>query len=512
MRRNRQSVGKEQIKKRWVSRRQFLAGAGAALTLPPLVSLMPEATARAATGKKVRAVLYVGYCGIDMQHLVPANPTVPTQAAPDILHKPLTSFGGAISRVIDADFAPVLPKMNLIHGLSLCGGRYQGHNATVLAGTHSQGREPTFGRSIDVVMEKSSGVYAPGDVVAVKALRTSDGLGSTTMSFECSGGVRTQPSFTFGDQNIFNQLFAGLKPADAEPEANPFPDQMIVDRVLDDLHALENNRRLSSADSRILEQYISGVQEVQGKIRANQLGLGPKCEVPSIAFQANTSGNSWQFPWNTQWGVKDAGALYDNIMDMIQLAFVCDLTRVVLISNTHWSNQPISSSSDGGIHHDCASSELAADRQKWGLKKMLRLAKALDQTSDPFGDGTLLDNSSMLWTNELGAWTTAHSTLAMPAVTFGGGGGYFRTGNYVDYRQGPLASSTKKELGRPYKQLLQSIMLSMGVPKSEYMNYGDGKGFGEFVQGIDQFGYVVGDAFAPYAGTHNDALPFLSIG
>jgi len=50
----------------------------------------------------------------------------------------------------------------------------------------------------------------------------------------------------------------------------------------------------------------------------------------------------------------------------------------------------------------------------------------------------------------------------------------------------------------------------MGVTKSEYTQYGDGNGFGEFRPGINQFGKVHPTMFAAYVNEHNDPLPFLS--
>ncbi|MEO1170822.1 MAG: hypothetical protein AAFX94_02060, partial [Myxococcota bacterium] len=166
--------------------------------------------------------------------------------------------------------------------------------------------------------------------------------------------------------------------------------------------------------------------------------------------------------------------------------------------------------SDGGLHHECPSSETSADRQRYGLKKLASLATGLDSTPDPHNDGTLLDNSVLLWTNELGAWTTAHSTLNMPAITFGGGGGTLNTGYYLDYRQRPLRKPKGFHYGRPYKQLLQTVMCSMGVPQSEYRQFGDGNGFGEFKEHVNQFSHNLPDAFSRYRNEHNEPLPFVS--
>lgn len=507
---------RERIHNRFVSRRQFLIGVGGAmLALPPLVSLRKAHAANGLGGKKVRAVIWTGMLGIDPHHFFPGSvPTsTPAPGVTDLHYTPLGEFDGPLSRVLDGDFASLRSKMNVYEGLSLCGGKYQGHNESVLSGTHSGGRDPQFGKTIDVVLEQSPSVYGPDEAVARRAMRLIDHHHLTGFSFDRVGGERRISSSTRGDQNMFNALFATLP----QPDGNqgPTPKQqnqtLIVDRVLADLRQLESHPRLSGDDRQVLQGYVDGVHEVQKKVAANQTSDAPACTVPDLSLESNTAGNGYKFPYDARWGIEDVGAMYDNIAEMTRLAFACDLTRVVFIGATLWSDRPIGSGSDGGLHHECPSSETSADRQQYPLKKLLRLAQGLDATADPQNDsGTLLDNSILLYANELGAWTTSHSTLNMPSLTFGSGGGYFQTGYYLDYRQRPLRSPKGYPLGRPYKQLLQSVMRSMGVQKSEYSQFGDGNGFGEFKAGINQFGYNDPDVFRRYESEHNDPLPFVS--
>lgn len=509
------------MKNRHISRRQFLMTAGSSfLALPPLLSLMsPLAVAQVTGTKKIRSVLYCGSLGIDPSQIFPAEtvPLTPVAGAYSTYYKKLNTFTDPISRIIDPSFAPMYPHMNLMKGLSLTGGLYQGHNGGVLCGSHSgteaDPRIPLYGKSIDVIMEQSANVYPAGQSIGRKAIR----LQSPGFSFDRVNGTPIKSGTVQGDRALFNLIFESLPSGTGGPTPLQIQNQtnrkLIVDQVYADLKALESNSRISREDKNILDRYVSSVHELQQKIIANNAGLGPSCSQPSLTLQSTTSGNYYQFPEDPRWGITNVGTLFDNYLEMIRLAFACDLTRVVYIGNAIWSDSPVAVSSDGGLHHECASSELAADRQKWGLLKMLKLAQMLQSTTDPFGSGaTLLDNSSILFTNELGSWTTAHSTFAMPAVMFGSAGGFFKTGNYVDYTQLPI---TKKfgataSPGRPYKQLMQSIMQSMGVPKSEYMQFGDGNGFGEFKEGINQFGKLTTDTFKPYANEHNDLLPFVT--
>ena len=96
----------------------------------------------------------------------------------------------------------------------------------------------------------------------------------------------------------------------------------------------------------------------------------------------------------------------------------------------------------------------------------------------------------------------------MPTFTIGNCGGSINSGYFLDYRQKPLRKVKGYEVGRPFKQILQTIMASMGVEKSEYSQFGDGKGFGEFNPRVKQFG-LDSDLFSQYGAVHNDPLKFV---
>lgn len=499
-------MSKRRIENRHLSRRQFLFGSGAMLVLPPLLSLMPErVAAQIAAMSKRRAITWTGLCGIDAHRMFPANQSdlTPFPGAQSVMYKPLSSFTGNPSYMLEAEFSSLYPHMNLMQGLSLTGGSWAGHNDGALAGIHSGEREPRLGKTIDVIMEQSPGVCKPEEgVVPHKAIRLFTTDHDAALSFDRIDGKRINSDHIRGDKALFNKLFAGFGGTTPMGSTDP---KMIVDKVYADLQALKNNKRLSSEDRFVLDRYISSVYELQLKV--NGSSGGATCQKPTFTLQVTKNGDGG-FPADG-YGITDTSLMFDNYIEMIKLAFACDLTRVVHIANTIWQDQPTDDSGNFGIHHDVASA-VAADRQKWGLKKFLKMGQALAGTQDTFGSGSILDNSIMFFTNELGDWTEGHNIFNMPAVTLGSCGGYFKTGNFIDYRQKPLRELKGYYLGRPYKQVLQSIMSGMGVPKAEYMQFGDGNGFGEFDNRINQFGVVLEKAFEPYKNDHNNELPMFS--
>jgi hypothetical protein len=524
---------KQLLENRHFSRRQFLIGSGyATLILPPLYSLMPSAVANAAEASlKRRAVIFMSYRGI-VPELMNPNPADLTQFSGGVhtYYKPLSSFaGGNVSYMVDSSFQPLFPYMNLVRGLSATSGNYRNHNDTMLAGLHG-GRHYNggvrSGTSIDVIMENSSSVYAPSEIMPMKAVRISSGPEGMAYSYSMKNGAAVLSTGIYGDGNLFNKLFSGLpaKPVlggstPIPPSARAVNQKLIVDRVKSDLDSLKAERNLSSSDLSTLNDYIDGVHELQKKVAANALpasvtkpGACTKLDLPNFGFQQTTQNNPSYFP--VGFGVKSTAAMFKNYNDMITLAFKCDLTRVVYIFNTIYEDAPVKLSTSGplSLHHECPSREISASRHKWGLTKLRDLAMSLKNTADAQG-GNILDNSILFYTNELGDWTTSHSVTSVPAITFGKGGGFFNTGYYVDYRQRPFTADQRIVFGRPYKQMLQSIMRSVGISEAEYSKYGAGAGggFGDFQADVTQDNKGPG-AYAAYKNEHNKALPFLTKG
>lgn len=100
---------------------------------------------------------------------------------------------------------------------------------------------------------------------------------------------------------------------------------------------------------------------------------------------------------------------------------------------------------------------------------MVDLASKLDVEEAP--GRTFLDNSLIVWTQESGH--LAHYGVDLPVVTFGSAGGFFRTRQYVDFRNQTPATA-KNYYGRiayygPTWQRWLAIQLqAMGIPRAEF--------------------------------------------
>ena len=78
-----------------------------------------------------------------------------------------------------------------------------------------------------------------------------------------------------------------------------------------------------------------------------------------------------------------------------------------------------------------ASQEKLTKINVWFCEQLAALAHKLDAIPEPGGDGTMLDNTTIVWTNELGKGNS-HTHDNIPFVLVGGGLG-FQTGRSLQF-------------------------------------------------------------------------------
>ena len=82
---------------------------------------------------------------------------------------------------------------------------------------------------------------------------------------------------------------------------------------------------------------------------------------------------------------------------------------------------------DDELSHEPDSNAKAQEKltkiNKWWCEQMAYLAKRLADTPEPGGQGSLLDNTVIMWTNELGKGNS-HTLDNIPFVLLGGGFGF----------------------------------------------------------------------------------------
>jgi hypothetical protein len=92
-----------------------------------------------------------------------------------------------------------------------------------------------------------------------------------------------------------------------------------------------------------------------------------------------------------------------------------------------------------GLSHEPDSNTKAMEQltkiNHWYCEQLAYLTKRLAETPEPGGDGSLLDNTLIVWTNELGKGSS-HTLDDIPFVLVGGGLD-FQMGRYTKFKRTP---------------------------------------------------------------------------
>lgn len=150
----------------------------------------------------------------------------------------------------------------------------------------------------------------------------------------------------------------------------------------------------------------------------------------------------------------------DQQVDLLSVAFACDLTRVASLQFSTATNgigaSWLDSPSDGHLlsHAGPTNTEAVEQlirRNRWVAEKLARLLAALDAI--PEGDGTVLDHTLIVWGSELGEGSV-HTHTDIPLVVAGGAPG-FRLGRLLNLgglSHGGLLTSVGRAMGLPIER------------------------------------------------------------
>lgn len=178
-------------------------------------------------------------------------------------------------------------------------------------------------------------------------------------------------------------------------------------------------------------------------------------------------------------GIVDSDSEYKRIgmmqMDVIALALACGANHAATLMWGSEAGGPVFNwdgmshqynhhkLSHGNTADDCSGAAVdgyldmlfAIDR--WYATQLAYLLDQLEAYDE--GDGTLLDNCSVVWMNNLSDGK-AHHFMDMPYVMFGSCGGYFKTGEYIKVTN---EESTVNDIDAPHNKLLTTIINATGA-------------------------------------------------
>ncbi len=230
-------------------------------------------------------------------------------------------------------------------------------------------------------------------------------------------------------------------------------DKSVLDAVREDANGYKN--KVSKADQRRLDEYLSSVREVEQRIedagkKGRLQGWRPTLAGPNIPRPAD--------------GIPQDIDKHMRLMcDILVLAFQTDTTRVctLKLNNDHSSLRFPHLKVDYMIHHLLSHT----DGDDWlkvnqfFTEQLAYICKKMDAVQE--GGRTLLDNSMILFCSSM--MTGNHNNDQLPVVLLGRGGGQIKSGRVLDY------------LGKPNRKMC-SLYLSMMDKAGVHLNeFGDSK-------------------------------------
>jgi hypothetical protein len=395
-----------------ISRRAVLRGVGCAIALPWLESLPAWRNPAAAAGAfpKRFAVLFMGN-GINGNHW--------------------WAKGSGAELKLSRSLAPLEPlktKINVLNGLfnkpGVGMGIHPGQTGNLLSGVPIQkGPIARSGVSMDQVLADRLGRETPRSSLVLACEQPATGYHDTNFSMAYSSHISWQRADApipgeVHPSRAFDALFenrGGLR------------NRSILDRVKE--RAASLHREVSSSDTARLDEYLASVRDVEERIE----------RIPPNALPED---------------LREHARL---MCDIVALAFQADRTRVaslLLASDLSSHRYPFLDVRER--HHDASHDDLSDGYERiarFHVSQLAYLAGRLEAM--PEGEGTVLDNSCLMWLSNMWAgWK--HDNMKVPVVTAGGLGGTLETGRALEYL---YAGDDNRKLCSLYL----SIMDRMGV-------------------------------------------------
>jgi hypothetical protein len=220
---------------------------------------------------------------------------------------------------------------------------------------------------------------------------------------------------------LFNKLYGRAK--DNEALAS------VLDGIRDDLKKVGDT--VGSADRKLLEEHAAFVRDMEKELKDQKAAGDAGHAVPKLEPGMKRVNDNMPQISRTQ-------------LDLLVNSFTSDFARVATYQITNSVGQARMKwlGVDEGHHdlsHEPDSNAKAQEKlvkiNRWYCEQVAYLAKRLADTPEPGGDGTLLDNTLIVWTNELGKGNS-HTMDNIPFVLVGGGLD-FKTGRALKYKNVP---------------------------------------------------------------------------
>ena len=249
--------------------------------------------------------------------------------------------------------------------------------------------------------------------------------------------------------DVFRRLFVQGSEADMEQQVRKFElGESILDAVADQAKSLQ--RRVGSHDRERLDQYFTSVRELEQRMKmSREWERKPK---PTVSAGVPLD------PASPREYMEKVRLMYD----LARLAFETDSTRSValLLDSVNSPALDFDGTSTSGGYHDLSHHGLSKEKlaqlkaiDEWHMKLLGNLFSELKAVRE--GDATLLDRTMILYGSNLGNANT-HVTTNLPVIFAGGG---FKHGQHLAF---------DRERNYPLPNLFVSMLQRMGLETDKF--------------------------------------------
>jgi Protein of unknown function (DUF1552) len=394
------------------SRRAFLGGLGVGTMLTPFIPMLHSEAGGAAFPK--RLILFFSANGTLHENWAPTGGatdfTLPTILAPlEDYRDKLTILDGL--RVIRAGLGDghQMGMGSLWTGSQLLPGDFMGGNGEFAGyAGHS---------SVEQYVAQNLGAATPYQTLEFGA-QTGGANVWTRMSYtDANQPVPPEDN----PQAMFDRLFADLGMDPQGIEKIKAERRSVIDLVKGDLDRLQGKY---GGDDRIkIEAHLDAIRAIETRNEA----VVPVCDTPVLDLGFDPFEND-NFPEVVQ-----------RQIDQMVMAMACDLTRVASLQcSASVSGKVFSWLGHQASHHDLSHLgdgdatmvQQITEVNVWYAQQFKYLLDRLAEV--PEGDGTMLDNTLVVWGNELSRGNS-HGNQPVPFVLAGSAGGAIETGRYLSF-------------------------------------------------------------------------------
>ena len=450
------------ITKKHLSRRTVLRGAGIALGLPLLESMVPAQTPVEKTAAAPKSRL----CCIEMVH-GSAGATgegsnkhywSPEKAGSDFaLSQTLESlapYRDYLTIISDTDLHPATAWSAAEEGAD-----HFRSSAVYLTAAHpkmTEGSDYFVGTSIDQLYAQKFGQDTPLPSIQL-CIEMVDASGACDYGYACvyadtiSWASPTNPlPMTIDPRTAFENLF-GEGGTQADRAARQRVNRSILDWISKDVVRLR--RGLGPTDRSRLDSYLEDVREIERRIERIE--------------KYNSSGEARQLP-AAPLGVPDSYEDHVKLMfDLQALAFMTDTTRVSAfkmsrdVSGRVWPESGVKTPFHPCSHHGETPDKIAefAKLNKYHVSLIPYFLEKLKSTPD--GDGNLLDHSLIMYGSPMGD-SNVHNHKRVPVFLAGHASGKIKGNLHL-----------REKDGTPMANIMLTMMQKLGV---QIQHFGDSNG------------------------------------